>query len=70
MRPEVYSQYIVTLRDGSTYKVRAVNEFHARNLVVYGVNGKGAVAGYMNEQGEPVGEIKVHAANIASVKEE
>ncbi|MFJ7794472.1 hypothetical protein [Pseudomonas sp. NPDC096950] len=65
-QPSSWSDYIVTLKDGQDYHVSAFNEHHAASMVVYGkLNGDPlAIDG---ATGEPLGDVKVHRENIASV---
>lgn len=54
-------KYIVALRDGHQEEVSAINERHAKSLVMYGDNLQ------VDATGKPIGNIKVHEANIQSV---
>lgn len=62
-----WSDYIVTLKDGQDYHVHAVNEHHAASMVVYGkLNGEPLMID--GATGKPLGDVKVHRDNIASVR--
>lgn len=61
--PKAYSTWEVTLKTGETYKVEAVNEYHAGSRVVYG-----DVASSIDvSTGKPLAPVKVHRENIASI---
>ncbi|CDH00566.1 hypothetical protein XBFM1_1710034 [Xenorhabdus bovienii str. feltiae Moldova] len=60
-------EFIVTLQDGEEYLVRAINEYHAGSVVVYG-NFNGKTLTIDGHTGRPLGcEVKIHRENIASV---
>lgn len=61
--PNPFHEYVVTLKDGTEFKVKAANKIHARNLVVYA--GDKRVDGH---SGQPAGIPKVHPNNIASIE--
>lgn len=58
-----FSDYVVTLRDGTAIQIRAVNKAHARNLVIYA--GDMRINGHT---GQPAGILKVHPSNIATIE--
>lgn len=60
--PNALSQWAVTTREGECHEVKAVNEHHARNLVVYG-NKKSLP---IDATGRVLGEPIVHPDNILS----
>lgn len=62
-RPDAWKRWIVTLRNGETHEVAAINEWHAGSVVVYG-DGAGAIDG---RTGQAIGEVKVHRENIVSI---
>jgi hypothetical protein len=62
-RPEAWRNWDVSLRDGSVHRVRAINEWHAGSIVVYG-DGPVAIDGYT---GRVIGEVRVHRDNIVSI---
>jgi hypothetical protein len=64
LRPEAWLDWEVVLKDGTTFRVRAINEWHAGSEVVYG-HGLGKIDG---RTGEPIGEVVVHRDNIATVR--
>jgi len=63
----MWKEYIVTLKDGQEYEVKATNEYHAGSVVVYG-NFNGRTLAIDGHTGKPLGcEMKVHRENIASI---
>lgn len=66
-RPDAWQDYVVILKDGERYEVRAINEFHAGSLVVYGEQ-DGRNASIDGRTGRPLYSVKVHRENIASIK--
>ena len=62
-RPVAAVPHLVTLKDGSTYTVDAINTHHAASLVVYG---RGPLP--INPDGTVRGDIKVHPDNIRDVQ--
>jgi hypothetical protein len=66
VNPEAYKKYLVTLVDGDVVEVSAVNESHARSLVIYGGDMRLLeIPG--SDIAEPIGDIKVNPHNIKSV---
>lgn len=65
--PNMWQDYVVTLKDGESYEVRATNEFHAGSVVVYGLQ-SGGQAKLDGRTGRPLQGVKVHRENIASIK--
>jgi hypothetical protein len=61
---EAGREWTLTLSDGSSLKVQATNEAHARGLVVYGDVGPGRVDLFALAEER----IKVHEDNIVSCK--
>jgi hypothetical protein len=61
-RPEAWHEWDVKLRDGSVHRVLAINSVHAGSKVVYGDGPMQIDA----KTGQPIGEVKVHRANIVS----
>ena len=64
--PDAFKRWVVTLRDGHAVVVSAVNEVHARNLVVY----EQPLRFMFSEDGGHtiLSSVKVHPQNIASVR--
>lgn len=63
----IWREYIVTLKDGKEYQVKATNEYHAGSVVVYG-NFNGRTIAIDRNTGKPFGyEVMVHRDNIASI---
>lgn len=60
--PDACRTWVVTLRTGEQFEVRAINEYHAGSQVVYGP-GVGQIDG---QTGRALGQIKVHRNNILS----
>lgn len=61
--PNAFQPWVITTRTGERYEVRAINEHHARSLVIYGTGGPLQ----MDAQGKPLGAVKVHPENILTV---
>ncbi|WP_155835238.1 hypothetical protein [Herbaspirillum sp. RV1423] len=61
--PDAAKRYEVVLITGERFEVKAVNEFHAGSIVVYGSEGLS-----MDQFGKPLGTIKVHRENIKTVR--
>lgn len=65
--PDVWSEYVVHLKDGQEYHVKAINEYHAGSVVVYG-NFDNKPLKLDGHTGKPLAcDVKVHRENIASV---
>ncbi|USD59081.1 hypothetical protein J4N45_11115 [Vibrio sp. SCSIO 43140] len=62
LKPEAYSDYLVTLLDGTEKTVRAINHKHASSLVIYGDD-----LSFNGRTGQPIGEQIVHPDNVKSV---
>ena len=66
--PDIWDEYVVTLKDGQEYHVKAINEYHAGSVVVYG-NFNNMPLKLDGHTGKPLAcEVKVHRENIASVR--
>lgn len=65
MRPEAFGQYTITLVDGSTLVVSAINEYHARMQVVYGDS---APLRANSLTGAILDPILIHPQNIARIE--
>ena len=66
--PDMWKDYVVTLKHGEQYEVRATNEFHAGSIVVYGLQ-NGGQAKIDGRTGKPLAyQVKVHRENIMSVR--
>lgn len=65
---QMWKDYIVTLRDGQEYRVKAVNEFHAGTAVMYGYKDgqRLVIDGHTGKS--KGGSVKVHRENIATVR--
>lgn len=64
---QMWKDYIVTLRDGQEHQVKAVNEFHAGTVVMYGYQ-EGQRLVIDGHTGKSIsGSVKVHRDNIATV---
>ncbi|KZN20466.1 MULTISPECIES: hypothetical protein [Pseudomonas] len=68
--PNAFQDYVVTLKDGAVFNVRAVNEYHAGSVVVFGPDAPSLVlkvgpSGKFEAQDQPQ---KVHRDNIASIQ--
>jgi hypothetical protein len=59
--PNAFKTYTVKLKDGTEFYLQAVNEFHARNQIIYG--GDNRICG---KTGKPLGTIVVHPEHILS----
>lgn len=64
--PNGFKDYLVELKDGLTKSVKAINEHHAKSMVIYGVENGGRVK-IDGSTGMPIGDIKVNESNIVSV---
>lgn len=63
----IWNEYVVTLKDGQEYHVKATNEYHAGSVVVYG-NFNSKPLALDGRTGKPFEcDVKVHRENIASV---
>ena len=67
-QPDIWNEYVVTLKDSQVYHVKAINEYHAGSVVVYG-NFTGKPLAIDGRAGKPFEcDMKVHRDNIASVQ--
>ncbi|MBD0788121.1 hypothetical protein HUO09_17340 [Vibrio sp. Y2-5] len=63
INPDAYSDYLVTLQDGTEKTVTAVSPTHAQSLVIYGDK-----LSFDCSTGKPIGDRVVHTDNVKSVK--
>lgn len=61
--PDAAKRYEVQLKSGERFEVKAINEYHAGSVVVYG---SGRLS--MDQSGNPQCDVKVHRENIKSVR--
>lgn len=66
--PNMWKDYVVTLKDGEVHVVQATNDYHAGSIVVYGLQRSQKT--YLDGlTGRPLqAEVKVHRDNIASIR--
>lgn len=65
--PNMWKDYLVTLKSGEQYEVQATNEYHAGSVVVFGLQSDGEVR-IDGASGKPLHNVMVHRENIASIK--
>lgn len=66
--PNMWKDYVITLKDGEVHVVQATNDYHAGSIVVYGLQRSQKT--YLDGlTGRPLqAEVKVHRDNIASIR--
>lgn len=66
LRPRKFARWRITLRDGSSVDVNAVNEYHALSQVVYGTDKKRSL---LDRKGKfVVPPVRVHPSHIVSAE--
>ncbi|PMO83674.1 hypothetical protein BCT01_24500 [Vibrio tasmaniensis] len=62
VNPNAYHGFVATLYDGTKIQVNAINEMHARSLVIYE-----SCDAIDRDTGEPLSRTKIHPENIKSI---
>ncbi len=63
INPDAFSDYLVTLHDGTEKTVTAVNTTHAKSLAIYGDK-----LSFDGRTGKPMRDHVVHPDNVKSVR--